>query len=637
MTAFAASDRSWSRRSARERGPLLLLDRWAETVAAVLDETLDGPPRQIVAALVIGERTGVSADVSRRYARTGLIHVLSISGLHVGLVAGGAYVVCRWLLARSEWLLLRANVPKLCAGFMAIPALAYAGMAGFSVPTVRSVVMVLLVGAGVLLDRQRDWLASLAGAALGISVLWPGSVFDISFQLSFASVLAIVLGMQRIGRWWAAWEERRLIRLRGRGWRLLRWAVGYCSVALCATVGTAPLAAWHFNVVSLVSLIANPLVVPLLGLVTVATGLLAALVLPLSPRLAAFLFAAVGGVVELADALVARLAALPGAAIHVVTPSLVEIALLFGLLVALFVVSSPVPRRVLVAVCMLGLAVDGLFWCVERWHRAELRLSFLSVGQGDSTVIEFPGAAVMVVDGGGLWGGFDIGERCIAPYLWRRKIAHVDVLVLTHPQLDHYGGLGFLARTFAPDALWWNGVPGSGQSFEAFRSVVESAGVPALAVRRGFRRVIGGVDVRVLSPGESGAASLNDSSVTLRLQYGSTTVLLPGDLEAEGERRLVTVEREWLRSAVLKIPHHGSRTSSTSPFLDAVAPSWAVISAGYENRFGLPHRQTLEAYRARGVHVWRTDVHGAVIVRVRKDGAVRIDSTREPNHAEPRR
>lgn len=621
-TGSWSSDASWRRRNPPP-GTVGLVPRWRRQVVDAIDRTLDGAAREIVAALLVGSGD-LPPDLRERYARTGLSHILSISGLHIGLVAGAAYAGARWLLSRSERCLLAANVPKLALAATAPPVLLYAALAGASLPTVRSAAMGLLLVFAVLVDRQRHWLSSLAAAALGISLYRPGSVLDISFQLSFSAVLAIVVGMRRLAEVWERFERERLLRLRGRHWQAVRWLFLYLGVTVCATIGTAPLSAWHFNRFSWISLVANPLLVPLLGAVPVGAGLVAAVLAPFAPAAAGALLRIVGFVVDCSDRLVAALAAVPGAAVDVVSPSPLELALVYALLAA--VLLPPGRRRRLACLaCALALLADGGYWLVQRHLRAHLTLTFLSVGQGDCTVVEFPGSSVMVIDAGGFSPTFDTGERIVGPFLWRRKIARLDHLVLSHPDFDHYGGTFFLADHFAPAEFWWTG-GGPGDSGLGRR--LAAHGTAPLELRRGLRRTIGGVEVAVLGPGASPTAGENDRSLVLRLRYGPTTVLLPGDIERASEAELVAELRGELPAAILKVPHHGSRTSSSAAFLDAVAPRLAIVSAGFDNRFGMPHREVVEAYDRRGVEVLRTDLDGAIRVDIAPTGRIEVTRTR---------
>jgi competence protein ComEC len=620
-TAFAPDDRGWRRRAAAANWHAPL-DRWRAATAAVLSATLAPDDAAIARALIIGDMAGLDDARRTRYARAGVSHVLSISGLHVGLVAAAAYGLVRRLLARSERLLLTANVPKLAMAASLAPLALYAAIAGDNVATLRAELMAVLVAAGLLLDRPREWMAPVAAAAGGLVLLRPGAAADISFQLSFAAVLAIVLGVPRLTACWDAWEEAHLIRLRHPRWRWLRWLVLSQSVTVCAAIGTAPLGAWHFNQISLIAPIANLVVVPLLGIVTVAAGLLGTAAVALWPAAAPPLFLLVGIAIRIADRATGWLAAWPWAAVRVPTPSAWELVLLYAALGGLLV-----PRRrlaaAIVATAVAALAVDAATWVIERHAAGTLRVTFVSVGQGDCTVIEFPRRQVWVVDGGGLAGSrLDVGERVVAPVLWRRKIMRLDALVLSHADYDHAGGLAFLAASFAPPRLWWNGHPGRGSGYAALQRALARGHVLREVPVPGRVVDVDGVAVRVLHPDPSDPGSDNDRSLTLQLRYGPTTILLPGDVEAAGEAALVGRWGAALRSTVLKVPHHGSATSSTPAFLDAVAPRIAVVSAGADNRFGFPAPAVERAYAARGTTLWRTDRDGAVALVIDARGGI---------------
>ena len=624
-TGYARSDTDWARVPG---GAAAALERWRQATAATLTATL--PPREagVAAALLIGDQDGLDDALRRRFARAGVSHVLSISGLHVGLVAAAAYAAARWLLARSERLLLRASVPKLAMAASLLPLGLYAAIAGDNVATLRAELMAGLVAAGLLCDRPREWLAPITAAASALLLVRPGAADEISFQLSFVAVLAIVLGVPRLTARWDAWEEARLLRLRSARWRWLRWLVLSQAVTVCAALATAPLTAWHFNMVSLIAPLANLIVVPLLGMATVGIGLLGTVAVAVLPAAAPPLFALVGVAIAWADAATAWLAAPAWAAVRVPTPTLLELALLYGLLGAL-VLPLPRWRRALVALCLAGLAIDATAWAVERTASGRLRITFVSVGQGDCTLIEFPGRRVMVVDGGGLAGStFDVGERIVAPQLWRRKILAVDRLVLSHADFDHYGGLGFVAASFAPPAFWWNGHPAAGPRFAELRRALTEAGAVIEQPAAGTVEWVEGVRLRVLHPGAGDGGADNDRSLTLQLSYGGTAVLLPGDLQAAGEAALV---RRWgatLASAVLKVPHHGSATSSSAALLDAVAPRVAVVSAGADNRFGFPAPAVQAAYARRGIDLRRTDRDGAVEITIDGEGKLRVSAAR---------
>jgi competence protein ComEC len=281
---------------------------------------------------------------------------------------------------------------------------------------------------------------------------------------------------------------------------------------------------------------------------------------------------------------------------------------------------------------VIMLAIDAAWWIRERFFNPDLRVTFLSVGEGDSAVIQFPGSRVMLIDGGGSYGGYDEGERAVAPFLWSRKIMRVDYVALSHPDLDHFGGLDFIAQNFSPRGFWTMPIAGAvDASFVELLADLVRAQIPVVQLdSRAPFAAIGGVGIESLNsgaikerePGKSGRknASRNNSSMVLRFSFGPTSILFTGDIEAGAERAMIENSAP-LGSTVLKVPHHGSGTSSTQEFVGAVNPAAAVISDGYLNRFHFPATKVLERYEALGARVYRTDLDGAVMLDASRDAA----------------
>lgn len=623
VTAFAADDSSFELLGHSEPPLTAVIDRWREGLRRLFSETLGEETARVLCALIVGDAAGLPRDVQEAFQRSGVRHVLTISGLHIGMVAASGYAAARWLLARSTRLLLAGNVPKLALAMSTVPVMLYAALAGGSVPTVRAVVMALVFLGAAVVDRRRHLLASLALAAAVLVASGPGTSQEISFQLSFAAVAGLVLALDRFWPWYRAWEERRLIRLRGGGATYWRAVALYAAVSAAAIAATLPLTAYHFNQVSLMALVANAVVVPLLGTAAVASGLLAAVAYLASPALAVPLVWVAGAAVYVGVQAVHVLAAVPYAQLRVVTPTLLELALVYGALLAWLCLRGRRRAAALVVVAVVGFA-DAAWWWVERRHPGELRVTFLSVGQGDASVVEFPGGEVMIVDAGGLGSGtFDVGERLVAPFLWSRRIATVDWLVLTHPHYDHYGGLRYLVEHFAPREIWTTGAVAPAAAYAALLSAVERNGVRERHVRSGQRLHVGGAEVQVKYPPEEVTGlSVNDRSLVLSVAHGGSRVLLTGDIEARAEARLLQ-SATGLRSAVVKVPHHGSVFSSTPAFVSAVQPGLAVVSAGFANRYGFPSGRVLGRYAAGGAQILRTDLDGAVEVRIDSAGTMR--------------
>jgi competence protein ComEC len=583
--------------------------RWLATERQRIGRLIDAslPPRDaaLLRALVVGDEAAVPADLWDRVAGAGLAHLLSVSGLHIALVWGIAFAIVGWVLSRSEWLLIYTNVRALAALVALVPAALYAAIAGLSVPAARSVVMTAIFVASLGVAREVEPLRVLCLTAAVLAVELPGAPLDISFQLSFASVLSLVLAAQLVP------ERARSAEHADAGARLRRRLRVALLVPAAALVGTAPLVALHFNRVTPVGLLTNPILVPLAGTPATVVGLVGAAFSPFSEPLARGTFALAYWPLELLQSGIAIAAAVPFASVWVPTPTLVEIIAIYVILGLPWLRRER--RRLTLALALLGLALDSAWWTHERWLHADLRVRYLDVGQGDSAVVELPGGRVAVIDGGGFGRShFDVGRRVIAPYLWSRRILRVDYLVATHGDWDHQGGLHFLAREFAPRELWIGARSNERERLFLLESEVEKGGGVVRPLRPG-ETVLGTGDVRIecLHPPSEGALSANDSSLVLRLIAGERSLLFTGDVEAAGEADIVFGARSS-PVTVLKVPHHGSATSSGEAFLRWAAPALAVFSVGYGNAYGFPHPSVLARYRRFGVRILRTDRDGSI-------------------------
>ena len=620
-----------------------------DRIGGFIDANLAGQQhaemRAEMRALMIGDRGGIGEALRQRFALTGLAHMLVISGLHLGFVAAAAFSFVRLLMMLFPGLTARGYANKSAALAAALAASAYAAIAMPHVSTARALVMVLAYALAIIADRARALLASLALAAIVICLALPGSTADIGFQLSFVSVLAIVLGMRRFAPWW-----RRRIGIHDAAEhtpgeaRPFSWMpragpaiAGYVAVSFWALVGVAPLTAYHFNQFSAVGVIANSIVVPIMAIGGVICGLIACAVGMIAPALGAPMLIAAGWSLAAGTYLAGWFVRWPGAYFRTFTPTPLEIAIVYGLL--LLWLTRPIERaaiamlpqssarfplrwrRATAMVLAVMLVGDATWWAHDRWFHRGLRVTFLSVGEGDAAVVRFAGGRVMLIDAGGAWpGGFDFGERIVARYLWREKIMRVDYLVVSHLDLDHFGGMAFVARNFSPREFWVTAAVKPEPMYIALLAEVAAQKIPLRVVDSSMRPLIlGGASVRCLGPAPGKAEPKdNNLSMVLRIAQnspmaGAQSVLFTGDIEASGERALLArTPPAMLAATVLKAPHHGSRTSSSSAFIAAVKPQVAILSLGYRNRFGFPAPEIVDRYLEAGARVFRTDRSGAV-------------------------
>jgi competence protein ComEC len=571
-------------------------------------------PRAVLQALLLGDRSRLSTTVEDQFAATGLMHLLAVSGLHVLLVGMVLYGLLRPMLARLR---LRWRTIEVARAVATIAVLAfYMALTGARPSVVRAVVMAALLIGGIVLQRSTHTLNTLGVAMLVLLAVRPPALFDVGFQLSMAAVAGIVTLHERLAEWVPE------------GWRTTAAgdaAIQTTIVTVAATVATGPVLLYHFGRVPLAGLLLNIVAIPLTGLGLTA-GIMTALTGSLAFVGAAFVGAAFGAA---ADALMALLlwmarvgeawmgwARIPG--------SRVDIALLGAWTAGTVTLAQwPRPRHrwrcIAVGVCFL--AAGAWTPILTGASGPRLDVTFFDVGQGDAALIRTPGGAHVLVDAGPRTRYADAGTSVLVPYLRSTGIDRLDAVVITHPDSDHLGGLPSLLQSVRVDRVLLSGWTADSRLYVESHALLDRLSIPHRSVHAGDTlRVDPSVRFDVLAPPpypqRAGLHSENDASVVLRLVYGATTVLFTGDVEARGEAWLIAAYGDRLESDVLKVPHHGSSTSSTPELLAHAAAdsSHAVISAGRGNAFGMPHAEVLERWHAAGAHVHQT-MDGAVWMR----------------------
>ncbi len=593
--------------------------RWIANARSVLSDFVferkaDAASKGILAAMTTGKRGLVPVEVKQNFARAGLAHLLAISGLHLGFVALGLYALLYFLLARIGWLAVRFDITRISAALVIPATLFYTLLSGAHLPAVRACIMVVCFLIAVIARRQSDPLQTLSAAALIILGIWPQSLYEVSFQLSFTAVASVILAVpplaERLGLPLGrsglndSWQRRILVR-----------TAHYALLTFIASLGTAPLLARYFNQVSLVGIFTNLAAVPLATWVIVPLGLIAAVLFPISLLLAGMVtdaaLLATGWLAELA----ARVGGISWSVLHISTPSVGQVILTYLLLFAVLKWRRLWARRL--AVVSFGLLlVVFVAGRVGPLVSPDLEVTFLDVGQGDSIFLRFPGGDTLLVDGGDAReGGGDSGLQVIAPFLWSQGITHLDAVAVTHPEMDHAGGLASVVRLFEPDEVWTARPLEEMPATRPLHAAAREAGARVRLLRAGDRPRTGkNARIDVLWPA-AGSETLetNERSLVLRVSLGQRAFLLTGDLEKEGERLLIESGEE-LDADVLKVGHHGSRHATAKEFLDRVRPSVAVISVGGGNVHHLPSNEAIERLRESGVKTLRTDRDGAVTI-----------------------
>ncbi len=603
--------------------------RYRQQVIRQINTAVSPEAASVLRALLVGDRSGISPELRAAFNRSGVGHLLAISGLHIGTVAASGFAILTILFKRIPWMLNRAVVYRAAALGALFPVVGYGLLAGASPSTQRAVIMVTLLMIALWVDRKGDLLTFIAAAALGIMVADPPAVFSLSFQLSFGAVISIALGLRR----WRIHhpEKRKTIG------RIAANTGQFVLVSFLAIAGTLPLVMGAFNEVSLIGPLVNCIAVPIVGFAILPLGLILTAIGAIAPGISIPGFAICGHGVDGLIGILEWASNLSFSAVLAPVPTPLETGLYYGLLGLVFF-SKTLPRFRVMAVGWALLALsDAAYWGHERfWHR-DLRITAIDVGQGSSSLIEFPGGRVMLVDGGGFSSNqlFDFGDRVLAPVLRRKKILTVNTVVLSHPNADHLNGLYWILDRFRVDRLWTNGERADTLSYKRFLRCVIDRGIPVETVHRQYpRAVIDTAEVRILHPPADAIAqeetpdgkTIDDHSIILKIQFKGVSVLLPGDIRESAERQLVAdLDLNSLKSDILMVPHHGSRFSSSMAFIRRVAPRVAIISAGWRNRFGFPHADVLDRYHRAGSRLFRTDRDGAVGIRI-EDSRVWVHS-----------
>jgi len=553
---------------------------WRQSITDQLSNALgNSASLALIKALTIGDGNSVTQEQWEVFRKTGTTHLVVISGSHIGLIAGLVYFLVLKLWAWTGW--LAWSPQKVAAVSAVLVAIFYSGLAGFSVPTQRSVVMLSIAMAAIILQRNSRPFNTLSIALFAVLIVDPLAVLSAGFWLSFLAVSVIVYAVSgRLGKLGPVW--------------------GAIKINGVTSVGLSPLLLLFFQQVSLIAPLANLIAVPVISLLVVPLSLLAVIIMFILPTLASKLFFLVDTVLQGLWWLLAHLAEIPMASINHALPS--YWALLFavpGILLLLAPVG--IPARWLSLVLFLPL----VFTDVKQPEAGDINMTLLDVGQGLSAVVQTTHHLLVYDTGAKFSEQSDMGQSVLLPFLRSQGVAKIDSLIISHGDNDHIGGAVSLMRGMPTEKILTS-VP---------QQLSEYAPIECVA---GQSWLWDEVKFTMLAP-QQAFVSENDNSCVLKIQSKHGTVLLTGDIEAAAESWLVETYGEALKADVLVAPHHGSKTSSTAGFLQAVQPGYVLIPAGYRNQFGHPHKDVLARYRQ--VHaLWLNSADsGAIVVNVKNN------------------
>jgi competence protein ComEC len=588
-TGFVRQAESNARLDDLVPAPGYLVERMRESIRERFDRVLgDAPYAGVLVALAIGDQQAIAQPLWQTFARTGVTHLLSVSGLHITMVAGLAAWLAGWIWRRSSWLTLRLPAQKAAAvaGFLA--ALVYCLLAGFAVPSQRTLYMLAVVALALWTGRTTVVSRVLALALLLVLLLDPWAVLSAGFWLSFGAVgLLFYIGTGRLreGHWLVAW---------GRA----QWAV---------TIGMIPALLALFQQFSIVSPLANAVAIPVVSLLVTPLALLGAL--PLTDPLLWLAHWVTAKLMVMLD----WLAGSPWAVWQQQAPP--TWAVVSGVAgVGWMLLPRGFPARWLGVLALLPLVLVS----PPRPSVGEASVTVLDVGQGLAVHVQTAYHDLLYDAGPAFSADVNSGNRIIVPYLRATGVRRLDAMVISHADKDHEGGAEAVAAEL-PTGLLLSSLPDN--------HPLARLSLPRRTCRDGDHWEWDGVSFQVLHPTAddySSAAKTNDVSCVVKISAVGRSVLLTGDIEARNEAALLMRHRADLVAEVLVPPHHGSRSSSTSEFIAAVSPQQAIFSSGYRNRFGHPAKEVVERYQQAGSELRRTDREGAVTIRLGQNGIATV-------------
>ena len=644
-TSYARGDRIEIIEKRSERGLQRVVERKRNDFNDLIDKIENKDAKAILKALLIGKKNEIRLSLREAFYRSGSGHILAISGLHIGIVATVFFIFFSWLLSFSRYLLWEGLVKKTAAVLALVPVFIYGLISGMSPSTQRAVIMTAVFLFTFLAEKEYDITNTLALSAMLILVVFPPSLFSISFQLSFSSVLAIIYCFSKIKissilnkSTFTDKVGTRILH------KLLLFLITSVMVSFFAILGTLPIVMFYFNQISLAGVISNIIIIPLIGFIVVPLGLMGLFLSVITFSGALLCIRTASEVLEFAIKIISFIADFPWAAFKTVTPSYIEIGcyyiLIWAVLNIVFVkkksenvscsrLSKKVPAKnaaiFLCVFAIITIAVDVVYWINKRYWNSNLNITVLDVGHGSCVLLEFPKGYCMLLDGGGFSNNtvFDVGARIVAPFLWQKKIKTVETIVLSHPDSDHLNGLLYIAGHFNVKNVWTNGEFVNTSEYIKFNKIVEEKNIYAPSYKQLVcKHVVNGVTVEMLYPvkdfenkkKKDAWRDLNNNSIVVKVCFGASSFLFPGDIKLYAERELTAIYGERLKSRVLLAPHHGSKTSSSNVFIEKVKPECVIISSGRNARFNLPHPSIVNRYKNKGCKILCTVEHGSVAI-----------------------
>ena len=565
-----------------------------------INGTLTDEEGNLLLAILLGDKDKLSEDIQESFKTSNLSHMLAVSGAHVSyIILGLTYVLQNSIIGKK-------NGKIVCIFFL----LVFMAITNFTPSVTRACIMAVLTLFSGIIYRKSDVYTNISVAALITLIFNPYSLLDLGFQLSYGGTIGIIIFIKRI-------QEKKS------NSKVINYIKQMALVSIYANIIIIPIMMYHFNTVSFTFIISNIMASPILGIIVI-TGFLFIIasitVKPLTRLIAIFIKPILSILIKISQIC----SKLPFSNILVVTPYMFNVISYYAII--LYCIKSKKNNKCKIIICLLIVLI--LINFIIYIFPQKLRIFFIDVGQGDSTLIITPDKKTVLIDGGGS-DSFDVGEKVLLPYLLDRRILKIDYVLISHFDTDHCGGILTIMEKVKVKNIIISEQAEHSENYERFKKLMIHKKIRLIEVKKGDKIKIGRYsEFKILFPTSRLLSEnpLNNNSIVAQFNYNNFKMLFTGDIEKLAEQQILKTEKAEIRADILKVAHHGSKTSSIPEFIKAVRPKIALIGVGKNNTFGHPNQQTIKNLENIKCRIYRTDLQGEIIIKIDQKGRMNVKS-----------
>ena len=565
-----------------------------------INGTLTDEEGNLLLAILLGDKDKLSEDIQESFNTSNLSHMLAVSGAHVSyIILGLTYVLQNSIIGKK-------NGKIVCIIFL----LAFMAITNFTPSVTRACIMAILTLFSSIIYRKSDVYTNISVAALITLIFNPYGLLDLGFQLSYGGTIGIIIFIKRI-------QEKKS------NSKVINYIKQMALVSIYANIIIIPIMMYHFNTVSFTFIISNIMASPILGIIVI-TGFLFIIasitVKPLTRLIAIFIKPILSILIKISQIC----SKLPFSNILVVTPYMFNVISYYAII--LYCIKSKKNNKCKIIICLLIVLI--LINFIIYIFPQKLRIFFIDVGQGDSTLIITPDKKTVLIDGGGS-DSFDVGKKVLLPYLLDRRILKIDYVLISHFDTDHCGGILTIMEKVKVKNIIISEQAEHSENYERFKKLMIHKKIRLIEVKKGDKIKIGRYsEFKILFPTSRLLSEnpLNNNSIVAQFNYNNFKMLFTGDIEKLAEQQILKAEKAEIRADILKVAHHGSKTSSIPEFIKAVKPKIALIGVGKNNTFGHPNQQTIKNLENIKCRIYRTDLQGEIIIKIDQKGRMNVKS-----------